>query len=524
MEYAAMSMQFSPEKMEFQLGTQTSFAPRKAKDNTPFCIAILADFSGRGNRGLCETGPSLAGRKRIGVDVDNLDDLPMKLDCEIHVPLGSSEGTRIPLRFSDMDDFHPDRIFDRLEIFQKLKSTRNLMQNPSTFAEAASQVRSWIADEQEAGKSDAEHAQISPEQEESDTETVERLLGKRSDKEPPPASASRSFDVNALIRETVKPYIVPAPDPKQAELLAQVDQAISGQMRAILHQPDFQQLEATWRTLHFLVSQVETDETLKMYIIDVSKAELAADLASADSLQSSAVYRLVVEQSISVPGAQPYAVLVGGYTFDQTTEDIKLLQQIARIAQAAGAPLLAAANSHFAGCQSLAATPDPNDWRRQPEPAVGQLWQQVRQSPEAAYIGLVLPRFLLRLPYGRDTDPIDRFDFEEFSPLAGHEQYLWGNSAVICVCLLAEAFREFGWALTGGLGQDLASLPMHIYTCDGEKHITPCAETILTERAMEVLIEKGLMPVLSIKGRDAVLVPRFQSIADPLAPLAGPWR
>ncbi|MHC4642360.1 MAG: type VI secretion system contractile sheath domain-containing protein, partial [Planctomycetota bacterium] len=240
--------------------------------------------------------------------------------------------------------------------------------------------------------------------------------------------------------------------------------------------------------------------------------------------QSTGAYGLVVEQSVGVAGAEPYAVLVGGYTFDQTTEDIRLLQQLAQIAQAAGAPLLTAADSRFAGCQSLAATPDPNDWRWQPDPASGQLWQEVRQSPEAAYIGLLLPRFLLRLPYGRDTEPVDRFDFEEFSTLAGHEQYLWGNSAVICICLLAEAFREFGWALTGGLGRDLAGIPMHIYTSDGEKHITGCAETILTERAMEVLIDKGLMPVLSIKGRDAVLLPRFQSIADPLAPLAGPWR
>jgi type VI secretion system protein ImpC len=448
----------------------------------------------------------------------------MKLGCEIHVPLGSREGPRIPLRFSELGDFHPDQIFDRLEVFQKLKTTRKLLQDPATFAEAASQVCSWVEDDQKTGKSEAEQTQSSPAQEESDTETVERLLGKHSGRESPATSASQSVDINALIRETVKPYIIPAPDAQQGELVAQVDQAISGQMRAILHQPDFQELEATWRILYFLVSQVETDETLKLYIIDVSKAELATDLASADALQSTGMYRLVVEQSVGVAGAEPYAVLVGGYTFDQTTEDIKLLQKLARISQAAGAPLLASADSHFAGCQSLAATPDPDDWRWQPDPSAGQLWQQVRQSPESAYIGLVLPRFLLRLPYGRDTDPIDRFDFEEFSPLAGHEQYLWGNSAAVCVCLLAEAFREFGWALTGGLGQDLAGLPMHIYSCDGEKHITPCAETILTEHAMEALIGKRLMPVLSIKGRDAVLVPRFQSISDPLAPLAGPWR
>ena len=160
--------------MEFQLGTQTSFAPRKAKDDTPFCMAILADFSGRSNRGLCETGPLLAARKRIAVDVDNLEDLPMKLGCEIHVPLGGRDGPRIPLQFGELGDFHPDRIFDRLEVFQKLKTTRKLMQNPATFAEAASQVRSWIADDQETGKSEAEKAQSSPEQEESDTDTVER--------------------------------------------------------------------------------------------------------------------------------------------------------------------------------------------------------------------------------------------------------------------------------------------------------------------------------------------------------------
>jgi type VI secretion system protein ImpC len=276
--------------------------------------------------------------------------------------------------------------------------------------------------------------------------------------------------------------------------------------------------------LHFLVSQVETDETLKLYIIDVSKEELAADLASADQLQSTGAYRFIVEQSVGVQGADPYVVLVGGFRFDQTAEDIKLLRQLACVAQAAGAPLLAAADSHFAGCQSLAATPDQNDWRWQPNSSALQPWQELRRSPEAAYIGLVLPRFLLRLPYGSDTDPLNQFDFEEFSPFAGHEQYLWGNSAAVCACLLADAFREFGWNLTSGLRCDLMGIPIHIYESDGEKHVTPCAETILTERAMEVLIGRGLMPVLSIKGRDSVRVPRFQSIADPPAPLAGPWR
>jgi type VI secretion system protein ImpC len=515
-----MSRQSSLGNVDFELGALTSFAPRKAKDNTPFSVAVLADFSGRGNRGLCEKGPSIAARRRISVDVDNLDNLPMKLDAEIHIPLGSKDGPRIILRFNELDDFHPDQIFDRVEVFQKLKTIRKLLQDPATFAEAASQVRSWAAGQKEEARPEDEPANSSPAQKESDVDTIERLLGKKTDQEPTSASASQFVDIESLIHEVVKPYIVPAPDPQQAELIAQVDQAISGQMRAILHYPDFQELEAAWRMLQFLVSQVETDETLKLYLIDVSKAELAADLTATDQIQSAGAYHLLAEQS----EAEPYAVILGGYAFDQTAEDIKLLHRLGLVAQATGAPLLTAADSHFAGCPSIVATPDPNDWRWQAGSFVIPLWQELRHSPEAAYIGLVLPRFLLRLPYGKDTDPIERFDFEEFSPFAGHEQYLWGNSAALCACLLAGAFREFGWSLTNGLRCDLAGIPMHIYQSDGDRQVTPCAETILTERAMETLIGRGLMPVLSIKGRDAIRVPRFQSIADPHAPLAGPWR
>ena len=514
-----MSRQLSLGNVDFELGTLTSFAPRKAKENTPFCVAVLADFSGRGNRGLCETGPSIAARRRISVDVDNIECLPMKLEAELHIPLGGEDGPRVTLRFNDLDDFHPDKIFDRLEVFQKLKTIRKLLQDPSTFAEAASQVRSWAAGRHQEDVPEDEPPNSSQVQKESDVDTIERLLGKKASKEPASASASRSVDIESLIHEIVKPYIIPAPDPQQAELVTQVDQAISGQMRAILHYPDFQKLEAAWRMLQFLVSRIETDETLKIYLIDISKAELAADLASTDQIQSAGSYNLLAGQS----EAEPYAVILGGYTFEQSSEDVKLLRRLGWVAQAVGAPLLTAADSHFAGCQSLTATPDPDDWRWQANSSAIPLWQELRHLPEAAYIGLVLPRFLLRLPYGKDTDPVEKFDFEEFSAFAGHEQYLWGNSAAICACLLAGAFREFGWSLTNGLRCELDGISMHIYQSDGEKHVTPCAETILSERAMEMLIKKGLMPVLSIKGRDAVRVPRFQSVSDPPAQLAGPW-
>jgi type VI secretion system protein ImpC len=514
-------MQFSPGNVNFELTTSFKPAPQKVRDDTPFRIAILADFSGRSNRGLCEAGVSLAGRRRTPVDLDNFEKLPAKLGAEIHIPIGDKDGPRLAVRFGELDDFHPDRIFERVEAFQKLKLTRKRLQDPASFGQAASQVRSWATGQTTSSTSKAEQAEDnSTESKETNADAIERLLGKRPSHKP----VSQFVDVDRLIREMVKPYIVPAPDPQQAELVGQVDEAISGQMRAIMHHQDFQSLESAWRTLHFLVSRVETDETLKLYLVDISKEELAADLAPANQLQSTGTYRFLVEQSVGVQDAEPWAMLVGGYTFDQTEKDVALLGRLAQVAQATGAPFLAEAGPHFARCESFAAAPGPDDWQWEPDPAVAVRWQQLRRSPEAAFIGLALPRFLLRLPYGKDTDPTERFDFEEQLHTGDHEEYLWGNPAAVCACLFAEAFREFGWSLTGGLGQDMVGLPMHVYESDGERHVTPCAEAFLTDRAMDSLIDKGLIPLLSIKGRDAVRLARFQSIAEPAAPLAGPWR
>jgi type VI secretion system protein ImpC len=517
-----MAMQFSSGKTDFELTTSFKPAPEQTPEQKPFCIAVMADFSGRGNRGLCQTGAPIAARRWTLVDVDNFEKLPEKLGAELHIPIGDSEGPSLTVRFGELDDFHPDRIFDRLEVFQKLKLIRKNLHDPSSFARAAAQVRSWTAAEPaEEQDKKVQAGERSAEPQESDVDMVERLLGKRPSAQRP--SSGQSVDVDKMIREMVRPYIVPAPDPQQAELVAQVDQAISGQMRAIMHNRDFKSLESAWRTLHLLISRIETDETLKLYLVDISKDELAADFVSADRLQSTGTYRLLIEQSTGKHTTEPWALLVGGYNFDQTEKDIDLLRRIAQVAQSAGAPFLATACPHFAGCESFAATPDPDDWQWKPDTAIAEQWQQFRGSPEAAFVGLVLPRILLRLPYGKDTEQIDRFAFEEISTAANHEQYLWGNPAAVCACLLAEAFREFGWSFTRGLGCELGQMPMHIYKSDGEKHVTPCAEAFLTERAMQTLIDKGLMPLISIKGRDAVLLARFQSIAEPLAPLAGSW-
>ena len=204
--------------------------------------------------------------------------------------------------------------------------------------------------------------------------------------------------------------------------------------------------------------------------------------------------------------------------------DAELLGRLARIARAAGAPFIAAASPRLLGCESLAETPHPRDWRLTPDADSANAWAALRGLPEASAIGLALPRFLLRLPYGKKTDPIDSFDFEEMPEDPPHEEYLWGNPAFACTVLLAQSFSEYGWELRPGVHAQVDGLPLHVYEHDGESELKPCAEALLTEDAADRILENGLMPLVSLKGRDAVRLVRFQSIAKPLGALAGGWQ
>ena len=166
----------------------------------------------------------------------------------------------------------------------------------------------------------------------------------------------------------------PGQDPQQPQLIAQVDAAIRGHMLALLHHPDFQALEAGWRSLYFLTRRLETGTLLKLYILDRSKAEISADLGKGEDLNSSSLYRLLVDQAAGSPGAEPWAVVAGNYTFDRTKEDIELLGNLAKIAQQAKTPFLTGASPLVIGCPSVTETPDPDDWQPQHTLMNHELW------------------------------------------------------------------------------------------------------------------------------------------------------
>lgn len=513
---------------EIHLETQSDPSTGTLEPETPFRIALLGDFTGRANRGLHEPSPRLAARRAIAVDRDNFDEVLGKMAPGLRLPIGR-DGSTETLTFSELDDFLPDRLYEQVGMFARLRELRLRLADPSTFASAAGEL--GLGDSSPRAEKTVSAKPSKAERPDPESLAGGSLLDRmieQSETRSPESRPSRAPDeLQEFVRRVTEPHLVAAPDARQPEALAAVDRAVSAQMRALLHVPDFQALEAAWRAVFFLVRRIETSPQLKIFLIDVSKQEMAADVGASPDLRDSGLYRLLVEKTVGTPGAEPWALLVGNYTFGPGREDAELLGKLAKIASAAGAPFLAAADSKLVGCPSFGkgsgASPSPRDWRIEAPAQDTEAWAALRGLPQASHVGLLLPRLLMRLPYGRDTREAESFAFEEMSAGREHEDYLWGNPAFAAALLLAQAFSEEGWDMQPGAMNSIEGLPLHAYEQDGEQGLQPCAEALLTEDAAERILESGVMPLVSIKGQDVARLVRFQSIAHPLTTLMGRW-
>lgn len=502
-------------ELDVEIVGQMEEARGNPDPETPFRIAILGDFSGRANRGIIDT--DIAGRRTFMVDRDNIDEVLNKLNVEIELQLMGKEAPPVRIEFSGIDDFHPDNLFNRLDIFEALRDTRQGIKDPLTFASFVKDFQSEkvldtppLPPLDKGGIKEGSSTGSFLDQVLEETETSSLKSGE----------SRGTSEWDNFLRQIVQPHIVPDIEPQQARIIESIDAATAEFMRMVLHHPDFQALEAAWRAVHFLVSRVETDENLKLYLIDISKDELADDLAEAVELSSTGSYKLLVEQTVRTFGGEPWALLTGNYYFDNGPDDVNILGRLTKIAWASGAPFIAGASEKILGCESLHETPNPQAWQKTRE---SKTWDALRKLPEAPYLGLALPRFLLRLPYGEDTDPIESFEFEEMPYASIHNLYLWGNASVACAYLIAEAFIRNEWNLKPGSMLDIENLPLHLYKQAGEPRTKPCAEVVFTEEAAELILENGIMPLLSFKNQDRVRLARFQSLADPPAHLAGRW-
>lgn len=427
--------------VHIDVGEAAETASSLLDPDAPFRILVLGDFSGRAQRG--ERSP-LAGRRAMKVDCDNLDQVIEDLDVRLDLP-------RAALRFRELDDFHPDHIYRAAPIFQQLENLR-----PATAPPNAPP----------AGLLDA-------------------MIGQTESRS---ARAEDAGDLAAFIQRVSSKHLEEPPDAAKQEWKAKVRSAAGETMCAILHHPDFQALEAGWRSASMLVTRLGAEDGIEIAIVDVTLDELTDDPEAAARWLAGS--------------KKPWSLVVGNYAFAQGAADARHLAILGHAARVAGCPVLAEAQPQ--------------------EREVPAEWQALRRSAEARWIGLALPRFLVRLPYGKSTSPVESMDFEEMRESV-HTGYLWGNPAFCCACLIGQAFREHGWDMRPGMCRRMDGMPLHVYQSGGEPVSKPCAEVLLSEIEAEQLLDQGFMPLASLKDQDAVLVVRFCSIAEPAAALSGRW-
>jgi type VI secretion system protein ImpC len=477
-------------------------------DDAPFRLLVLGDWSGDADL------KPFSERKPVEIDRDNFDDLIAKLGTRLRIDHGDAGSST--LTFQSLDDFHPDQIFQQLPIFERLRALRKDLLSSDRFDRAAGEVRSWLNVETTSANNDAPPTQS--------TVSSEGLLDSILSGSTAPAPKVKSSDdseLASLIKDIVRPHLISVDENEQSALLAAVDAATSELMRSILHDHRFQALEAAWRGLYLVVRRVETDSDLRIYILDVSHGELAEDLRSVGDLKDSRAFQLIVGETVGTPGAEPWALLAGNYAFEPNKDDAATLVRFGKLAAAANAPFVSHMRPDVIGIRSFDGHTDPREWDLSGTSEAGRLWNVLRAMPEAPFLGMIVPRFLSRLPYGRETDPLEAFQFEEFDGRAPHDKYLWSNGCFIAALLIAQSFTEYEWQMDKRFLQDVERLPLHMYEHDGETVYQPCAEVLFTQVGAEQLMDFGLMPLISFKNTDHVKLGRFQSIAD--TGLRGRW-
>ncbi len=394
-------------------------------------------------------------KKLVRIDRDNLETVLAEFSPKVE--LNDTE-----LLFRSLSDFEPESLFRKSELFAAL---RNQTGQP------------LYAEPDESG---AAPLKPTPEQMARLTSPgglLDAIVEKSAaSAEQKPA---KTDEFEAMVERIVAPYATPAESAESRQAATERAQRISLLMRHVLHDERFQAFEAGWRGLDLLVHGLDTDTKIHLYLLDISRERLGE------------FYGLV---------AGEWGLLIANFAFDRDRlEDVGLLEQLTGLAERLGTPLIA-------------------EWltSQNEDPKAQAAWEKLRRSLKARYLALALPRFLLRLPYGKETIPVEGFEFEEMPGEPAHGEYLWGNPAMACGLVLGRLFEKQG-ALTPTPGfLRLSDLPMHIV----KNEARPCTEVLLSEQDCLNLLDEGLLPLAGVKGADAIVFPRMQSIADPGSLLA----
>jgi type VI secretion system protein ImpC len=288
--------------------------------------------------------------------------------------------------------------------------------------------------------------------------------------------------------------------------IAQIDHLVSLQLNEVMHNAAFQKLEGTWRGIKYLMDQSETGTMLKIKVLNVSKRELLKDLQRAPEFDQSALFKKVYEEEYGVFGGSPFGALVGDYEFGKHPEDIELLEKISNVAASAHAPFCSAAAPDLFNLPSYTSLDAPRDLAKIFDTTEYAKWKSFRQTEDSRYVALCLPRTLGRLPYGKDTKPVEAFNYEEHVDGSDHSKYLWMNAAFALATRMTNSFSQFGMcvAMRGVEGGGLVDgLPVHnFYTDEGDVAMKCPTEVPITDRREKELADLGFVPLVHCKGTD----------------------
>jgi type VI secretion system protein ImpC len=337
------------------------------------------------------------------------------------------------------------------------------------------------------------------------------------------AQQAVEFAVTTLAEQALDQSVTLSDDAYQTiqAVIAQIDQKMTEQINHILHHPEFQRLEGAWRGLHHLVSNTETDELLRIRVMPATKKELARNLKRYKGVawDQSPLFKKVYEQEYGQFGGEPFGCLVGDYHFDHSPPDVEMLGELARIGAAAHSPFIAGAAPSVMQMESWQELANPRDLTKIFSNTEYAAWQSLRESDDARYLGLAMPRFLARLPYGARTNPVDEFDFEENTDGASHDRYTWANSAYAMAVNINRSFKHFGWctAIRGvETGGAVENLPCHTFpTDDGGVDIKCPTEIAISDRREAELAKNGFMPLVHRKNSDFAAFIGAQSLQKP---------
>ena len=325
--------------------------------------------------------------------------------------------------------------------------------------------------------------------------------------------AAQALQGAALISEDITKTI--------EAFIGQIDAKLTEQMNVVLHHPEFQELESAWRGLHYLVNNTETDEMLKIRVFNISKKDLGRTLKKfrGTAWDQSPIFKKIYEEEYGQFGGEPYGALIGDYYFDHSPQDVQLLSDMGQTAATAHTPFITSAAPTVMGMDGWNELANPRDLTKIFQTPEYAAWRSLRESDDSRYVGLCMPRFLARLPYGEKTEPVEEFHFEEDVEGADSEKFCWANAAYAMGTNITRAFKMYGWCTrirgieSGGAVEGLPAFTFP--TDDGGVDMKCPTEIAISDRREAELAKNGFMPLIHKKNSDFAAFIGAQSLHKP---------